>query len=258
MKLANNKKIRHIPHFNIIRSTEMRILSDYININEGPFLDLGCGDGNFGKKIGLSEVYGIDIDEHAIKTNINNGYKEVLLASASKNPYPDSFFATVFSNCAIEHMDGLNDVLKEVIRVLKEGGKLIITVPSSNFLQALKVDKVLETVGLNSNDSIFEYNRFHHHVNIFSLEEWKGILERVGFKFLEYESYLPGSIGAFVARMDMLYTVETPESKVLTHKLEKQYRSISGFFFRMKCKKYIVNPHTDELGTHLIIKAQKL
>lgn len=251
------KTIRHIPHFYIIRSVESRLLSDYIDKNKGPVLDLGCGDGHFGRTLDLREVYGIDIDENAIKSNINNGYIEAMLAHASRTPFSDSFFATVFSNCAVEHMDGLNDVLKEVRRVLKEGGKFIFTVPSSRFLQVLKADKILETVGLNSDDRIVEYNKFHHHVNIFGLEEWKRILEDAGFRFLEHEYYLPGEIGSFVTRMDMLYTVDSPGSKELLKKLEKKYRYISGLPFRMKCKRYIASPHSSEPGTHLIIKAEK-
>lgn len=251
------KQIRNIPHFYIIRSAESRLLSDYIDKNEEPFLDLGCGDGRFGSTLGLSEVYGIDIDEQAIKSNVNNGYKKALLASASKIPHPDSFFATAFSNCAVEHMDGLSDVLKEVRRVLKDRGKFIFTVPSSRFLQVLKADEILETVGLNSDEYIVEYNRFHHHVNIFGLEEWKRILEDAGFRFLEHEYYLPGEIGSFVTRMDMLYTVDSPGSKELLKKLEKKYKSILSLPFRMKCKRYIANPHNGELGTHLIITAEK-
>jgi SAM-dependent methyltransferase len=258
MKKTNFKNIRHIPHFYIIRSVESRLLSDYIDKNEGPFLDLGCGDGNFGRTLGLSEVYGIDIDEQALKANINNGYKEVLLADASKTSYPDSFFATVFSNCAVEHMDGLNDVLKEVGRVLKDKGKFIFTVPSNKFLQVLKDDEILKSVGLNRDGSIDKYNEFHHHVNILDLKEWKEKLEATGFKLLEYEYYLPGDIGGFVVRMDMLYTLEAPASKELLRKLGKKYKSISGLPFRLKCKRYIASPHSGEPGTHLIIKAKKV
>ncbi len=252
------KSIRHIPHFYIIRSVESRLLSYYIDKNEGPFLDLGCGDGNFGRTLGLSEVYGIDIDEAAIKANINNGYKEALIANAAKTPYSDSFFGTVFSNCAIEHMDGLDDVLTEVRRVLKDRGKFIFTAPSSRFLQVLKTDETLEDVGLNSDDRIDEYNRFHHHVNIFDLEKWRQILESAGFKMLSYEYYLPGEIGSFVTRMDMLYTVEAPGSKELLRRLERRHKSLSGLPFRMKFRRYLANPHTGELGTHLIIKAEKI
>lgn len=232
-------------------------MSDYIDKNEGPFLDLGCGDGNFGRTLGLSEVYGIDIDENAIKRNINNGYIEARLANASSTPFPDSFFATVFSNCAVEHMDGLNDVLKEVGRVLKDRGEFIFTAPSSKFLQVLKDDEILKGIGLNNDDSIDKYNEFHHHVNILDLKEWKKNLEAAGFKILEYEYYLPGDIGGFVVRMDMLYTVEAPASKELLRKLEKKYKSILGLPFRMTCKRYIASPHSGEPGTHLIIKAEK-
>lgn len=252
------KSIRHIPHFYIIRSVESRLLSDYIDKNGGPFLDLGCGDGNFGRTLGLKQVYGIDIDDKAVREAAKGGcYKELLIANASQTSFSDAFFGTVFSNCAIEHMDRLSGVLKEVRRVLKDRGEFIFTAPSSKFLQVLKDDEILKGAGFNSDDSIDKYNEFHHHVNILDLKEWKEILEAAGFKLLEYEYYLPCGIGSFVARMDMLYAVEAPGSEELLNKLEKKYRSISGLPFRMKCNRYIANPHTDEPGTHLIIKAEK-
>ncbi len=252
------KHIRNIPHFYIIRSVELKLLSYYINKTERPFLDLGCGDGSFSRNIGLKEVYGIDIDDKAVNEAAKSGcYKELLIANASQTPFPDAFFGTVFSNCAIEHMDGLSNVLKEVRRVLKDSGKFIFTVPSRNFLQVLKNDEILKGIGLNRDDSIAKYNEFHHHVNMYDLKEWKEILEAARFKLLDYEYYLSGNIGSFVAQMDMLYTIEAFGSKELLSKLEKKYRSISGLLFRMKCKRYIANPHNGEPGTHLLIKVEK-
>ncbi len=252
------KDLRRIPHFYIIRAVESRLISDSVDKVEGPVLDLGCGDGSFGESLCLRDLYGIDIDEKAIEASKNRNYKEAYHADASKIPFADRFFPAVFSNCALEHMDVLSDVLKEVNRVLKENGNFIFTVPSSSILSVFKEDETLQGISLNTDDSIREYNEFHHHVNLFSLQDWKKILETAGFKIAGYQFYLPGEIGRFVARMDMLYSVETPVSKELLGKLEKKYRSLAGFPFRMRCKWYIARPYGNRLGTHVMIKAAKI
>jgi len=251
------RSIRSIPHFSLIRSAELTLLSYYIDKENGPFLDLGCGDGNFGMSLGLNEIYGIDIDAQAIKKAVKNGYKAALHADASEIPFSATYFSTVFSNCAIEHMDALSDVLKEVNRVLKGHGKFIFTVPTRGFMESLKQDEILKGIGLNRDEHIDAYNIFHHHVNIHDLGEWKSILERAGFVLMNHEYYLPGEIGGFVARMDMLHTIEVAESKELLKKLEERYRSFVGLPFRVKGKKYLRNPHCNEDGTHLLLVAEK-
>ncbi len=252
------KEIRKIPHFYIIRSVEARLLADYIDRAGGPFLDLGCGDGRFGESLGLRGVYGIDIDGNAAaKVKESACYKKVSIANAAEIPFADNFFATVFSNCALEHMDGLERILGEVRRVLKERGEFIFTVPASRMVEVLEEDGILSEVRLNGRDAIDEYNRFHHHVNIFDLAGWQSTLSKAGFKVVKHDYYLPDAIGSFVMRMDMLYTVEAPGSKALLRRLERNYRSVSGISARFHFNRYLKNPHGARMGTHLIIKAEK-
>jgi len=259
MRIDYFKNIRHIPHFYMIRSVESRILSDYIEKAEGPFLDLGCGNGTFGKALELYNIYGIDIKAEAIAGIKDNGYyTKVLIATASEIPFPEGFFMTIFANCALEHMDKIDQVISEVRRVLKRDGKFIFTVPTRQFLYVIEKDKVIKGFGLNSKESIARYNEIHHHVNILDYEEWKKKIENRGFKILKYGYYLPGSIGGFVGRMDMLYTLEAPGSKETLQKIEKRYKSIRGLPFRMYFNRYIKNLYNGSKGTHLIIKAAKV
>lgn len=251
------RSIRSIPHFSLIRSVELTFLSYYMGKENGPFLDLGCGDGNFGMSLGLNEIYGIDIDGQAVKKAVNNGYKAALHADASELPFSAHFFSTVFSNCAVEHMDRLSDVLKEVNRVLKDHGKFIFTVPTRGFKKLLKQDEILKSIGLNRDEYVDAYNDFHHHVNLHDLGEWKSILEGAGFILIDHEYYLPGEMGGFVARMDMLHTIEVAGSKELLRKLERRYRSFAGLPFRGKVKKYLRSPQCSEDGTHLLLVAEK-
>jgi SAM-dependent methyltransferase len=248
--------ISHIPHFYMIRMIESRLMSDYIDKNEGPFLDLGCGDGTFSMSLKLNNIYAIDIDANPVKNIKDDGYYQAVhIASASSIPFHDSFFMTVFSNCALEHMDSLDDIFYEVRRVLKHNGKFIFTVPTEQFFKEVRSDKILQELGLNNEESIRKYNEFHHHVNIFDIPSWIKELEASGFNCLKYEYYLPKPIGAFVARMDVLYSIGSAADKHLITKLEEEFNSTEGSPLRHFFERYLVNPHIELSGTHIIIKA---
>lgn len=251
--------IRYIPHFHLIRMVEFKLFSCNLKLASAPFLDLGCGNGEFGRVLDLSQVFGIDIDEAALSMLSRDGYySDVQNASAAAIPYPDSFFRCVFSNCAVEHMDDLKVVLREVGRVLEQGGMFVFTVPTPSFFDVVKNDKVLIDIGLAEDAVIAEYNRIHHHVNIMNLVEWSEFLIEAGFKIETHTPYLPNEFGAFVARMDMLYTIVRPETRQLIAKLEKQHKSLSGILFRWRIRQYLKNPQAAKTGTHLIIKAIKV
>lgn len=250
--------IRHIPHFYLIRMVESRLLSFFLKDAAEPFLDLGCGDGEFARSLGLNQLYGIDIDTAALNRLVRDGYYEnTHIAKASEIPYADHFFGTVFSNCAVEHMDDLLLVLKEVNRILKSQGQFIFTVPKPEFFSIVKADSLLVSLGLADDDAIENYNQIHHHRNILGLEEWRELLRKEGFVLKKYVAYLPGAFGRFVARMDMLYTLQNSATKQMISSLENRYFSPSGAFFRWRVKRYLQNPMTASTGTHIVIVAQK-
>lgn len=100
------------------------------------YLDVGCGDGSLTIKvaniIGASKVYGVDIDEKALVKASEKGvitFKCDL--SKGSLPFNDSSFdiATIFE--VIEHLDDPQNVLREVFRVLRKGGVMIVETPNS-------------------------------------------------------------------------------------------------------------------------------
>ncbi|MFJ8457681.1 glycosyltransferase [Lysinibacillus xylanilyticus] len=100
-------------------------------------LDAACGEG-YGSEI-LSaqarQVYGMDIDEksitHAKKTYVKSNL-DFLVGSIEKLPFEDDFFDIIVSFETIEHVDEnlQKKFLKEIKRVLKKDGLLIISTPN--------------------------------------------------------------------------------------------------------------------------------
>ena len=78
----------------------------------------------------LKNVYGIDIAEvdkpdNYIKTDKCNLNKD-------KIPHDDSFFDAVIAGDVIEHVENPSYFLREVNRVLKKNGRLVISTPQAN------------------------------------------------------------------------------------------------------------------------------
>jgi len=98
-------------------------------------LDVGSGSGQFlyeMKHFGL-ETYGVepgDFDKKSAKKYGLNIKKTDLI----KAKYPSNFFDIVTIYHVLEHVDNPSEILKEIKRILKKGGTLIIGVPNTNSL----------------------------------------------------------------------------------------------------------------------------
>ena len=110
-----------------------------VDIQDGwTMLDIGCGGGftirRLLKRSQDAKVYGIDISEESVakakKVNAEVLDKQVFvtLGSAEKLPYEDEKFDLVTAVETVYFWPHLPDCLKEVRRVLKQGGKFAILV----------------------------------------------------------------------------------------------------------------------------------
>lgn len=94
-------------------------------------LDLGCGNGRFYEKLCKTNYSGIDssfkLIEIAKKNYPNVDFQE---ASAFEIPFKGKEFDCVYSLAVLHHfsLEEQKKFLKEVWRVLKKGGRLVITV----------------------------------------------------------------------------------------------------------------------------------
>jgi ubiquinone/menaquinone biosynthesis C-methylase UbiE len=120
-----------------IRDTEWDAIATFIK--KGNFLDVGCGAGYSMTKaqaMGCS-VYGIDPDPggHGVGregSNFDVGSVNIKQAFAEKIPFETEMFDTVYSSHVLEHVNSEVESLKEMKRVLKNDGTLIIGMPTSH------------------------------------------------------------------------------------------------------------------------------
>jgi len=98
-------------------------------------LDVGCGTGINLKYLQiLGDVYGLDISKNALIFSQNRGLPSLICGSADKLPFKDELFDLVLALDVIEHIDEDLSAVRELNRVLKPGGRLILTVPAFQFL----------------------------------------------------------------------------------------------------------------------------
>jgi SAM-dependent methyltransferase len=110
-------------------------------------LDAGCGSGALMKVLeDRGTAVGIDISEEAMHYSGMRGVRYLVQGSTAMIPFKDSQFDVVFSIDVLYHQGVEDDVvaLRELHRVLKEGGALVMNLPAYNFLFSSH-DRVVHT-----------------------------------------------------------------------------------------------------------------
>ncbi len=99
-------------------------------------LDIGCGTGATLKRLeSLGNATGVDISAEAVRCSRKRGCRDVrLMEEEDRLPFPDSSFDLLVALDVIEHIDDDLGALTEYRRVLKPGGRLLLTVPAYRWL----------------------------------------------------------------------------------------------------------------------------
>jgi ubiquinone/menaquinone biosynthesis C-methylase UbiE len=140
-------------------------------------LDVGCGGGLTVSKLAAiateGKIYGVDISEESVaasrRTNkqwIQKGRVDIREASVSHLPFSDVMFDLVTAVETIPFWPDLAADMREVLRVLKPGGKFIF------ILEAFKDGKL---------DNRFQKVTALVHAYFLSVQEYRELLLKVGY-----------------------------------------------------------------------------
>ncbi len=136
----------------LYRDEQLRKIQRIIGfIPKGKILDIGAGTGIVEEFLN-GDIYLFDISEKMLeiaRKKFGNRFK-YFVGNAKKLPFQDNFFDAVISISVLQDIleEDIFDVLSEIIRVLKEGGIVILTFIKKDFiLNALsKFDGCFEKV----------------------------------------------------------------------------------------------------------------
>lgn len=177
--------LSELPYFRgFLRAIEARFFQD-LELTE-PVLDVGCGDGYFAAStFKRSIAIGIDPAFKSLKeAGQNKGYEHLINCLGNQLPFKNTHFSTVFSNSVLEHIPNVDEVLGEINRVLKNGGKFYLSVPNSNFSLNLSVARFLDRFGWRKLADFYRkiFNKISRHYHTDTPEKWKERLNKSGFK----------------------------------------------------------------------------
>lgn len=92
----------------------------------GRLLDFGCGDKPYKSIIEVSEYVGLEIETENPKQKKE---QTDVFYDGKHIPFGDNYFDCIFSSEVFEHVFNLDQIIKELNRVLKPGGNILVTVP---------------------------------------------------------------------------------------------------------------------------------
>ena len=120
-----------------------------VEVADGMVLDVGCGSGLFFREVTAQSkiVVGIDISHKLLlkAKEQTNGLGNVLVSQADADhlPFKDAFFDMVFAFTVLQNMPKPAETLRELMRVTKLGGKVVVTglkkaFPLNTFMDTLE------------------------------------------------------------------------------------------------------------------------
>jgi SAM-dependent methyltransferase len=127
-------------------------------------LDVGCGTGaNLLMLSQYGDAEGVDVSEDALAFCRERGLEKVKLGAGEALPYDDGTFDLVTALDVVEHMDDDLAGLREMRRVLRPGGRVLLFVPTFMFLWGVQDD-------------------VSNHRRRYRLPELRRVLEQAGFE----------------------------------------------------------------------------
>jgi ubiquinone/menaquinone biosynthesis C-methylase UbiE len=208
LSFDENPSIHHIYNFNLAKPY----------IKNKIVLDIGCWTGQIEKLASkyTKKITGLDPSKEAIKiAKTKNKTANFIVGSATKLKFPKQSFDTVIFVEVIEHIpQGTEKIaIKEINRVLKPKGHLILSTPNNNIISIML-------------DPAFFLIKHRH----YSVKEITNLLEKENFQIKKI--YKTG--GIFFLTKSILETIckyslgKKPKISWLERRVEAEYQNV-GF-----------------------------
>ena len=121
-----------------------KIIGDFINRYSNPdgckLLDIGCAGSKILSWSRFGSVIGLDISMEAVSLAKKKIGGKVVQGSASALPFKSNSFELITALDVVEHLDEPESCLKDIYRICKVKGVVILTVPAYQFLYSRYAD----------------------------------------------------------------------------------------------------------------------
>ena len=139
---------------------------------KGRLLDVGCGSKPYQELFAVDDYIGLDIDNEAMRNRKIADY----FYDGTTFPFNDNEYDSVLCNQVLEHVFNPDEFLSEIKRVLKPGGRLLLTVPF-----------------------VWDEHEQPHDYARYSSFGLKALIDKNGFNVIEYKKIMHGCIDYFPA-----------------------------------------------------------
>lgn len=102
-----------------------KAMSRFSSKLKGRLLDVGCGSKPYQELFAVDDYIGLDIDSEASRNRKIADY----FYDGKTFPFNEDEYDSVLCNQVLEHIFNPDEFLSEIKRVLKPGGRLLLTVP---------------------------------------------------------------------------------------------------------------------------------
>lgn len=171
---------------------------------EFPIVDAGCGDGSFGKYLGLyapcHTYFGFDVSEEGVKIGQtkNDGLLKPVVASLTHPPFEEGTVGAFVFADSLEHAPNPKETLEQVYKMLREGGNLFVSVPypgsfrnwtQNMILQGQLGASLIATRAGFRRRQLFGKTQFQPIDHELYPQEWAELFEISGFQVEQYHTW---------------------------------------------------------------------
>lgn len=154
LRMVNSSPKEFLNRHYKFRGFEKLLQKNEVDLKGKVILDAGCGGGHtlqlIAEKYEPGELYGFDFMPEQVETAKGRGLSaEIFVGDITDTGLPPGKFDAVFVQGVLHHVPGWRGALKEMSRVLKPGGALLLEEPNRKFLdfaeRFMKIDHPLES-----------------------------------------------------------------------------------------------------------------
>jgi 2-polyprenyl-3-methyl-5-hydroxy-6-metoxy-1,4-benzoquinol methylase len=209
-------------------------------LSPGRLLDVGCGGGRFLHRMMKKgwNVNGVDKDPDAVVRVTTKYNIPVKTGTLQEAHFPDTYFDAITLSHMIEHEDQPLMLMKEINRLLKPGGTLVLVTPNTDSLAHLRFGKYWR--GLEP----------PRHLFLYSPRSLSRLMEKSEFesRSLIVSTLSSDSAGIYYASLKMENDKENSLSSIIPCLIESVYMKYREYFIRRK------NP---DCGEDIVLLAKK-
>ena len=187
----------------------LEMLREHVSLHDKQILDVGCGVGMYTSAFSRysPHVFGVEI-EHERAYEAQKHTTGVVVSPGERLPFADNIVDVLFSHEVLEHVDDDSACAREMVRVTRPGGHIVIFVPNRLY--------IFETHGIYwqgqyrfGNKPFVNWlpnairNRLAPHVRAYTRLDLRGIFAGLPVRELELTQIFPGYDNVFARRQSL-------------------------------------------------------